>query len=308
MKEELANEVAKSRRRFDEEAAQLRPELHRFCTRMTGSPIDGEDVLQDVLVRGFYQRSELRDAMSLRPWLFRIAHNRCIDFLRVRGRFVPLEVEREPDRDAESAMDEIERKHRVERALANLVIELPPKERACLILKDVLDCSLEETAEITESNVGAVKAALHRARVKLDEAGAEPRSARAIAPAQRALIERYLRAFNSRDWDRVRGLLTDTARLEVVDRTQGPFRDSCYFTNYGKLSWRWRLALARVDGVEAIVHFREVGGRWVPHAMLRLEFEGDKVALVRDYNHVAYLLHHCDVSAPEEESASPQRG
>jgi RNA polymerase sigma-70 factor (ECF subfamily) len=258
---------------------------------MTGSACDGEDVVQETLMRGFYRFSELREGTSLRSWLFRIAHNRCVDFLRRRGRFVA-----EEDVATDTALDdELDRKQRADRALANAVTELPPKERACLILKDVLDCSLEETAEITESNVGAVKAALHRGREKLERAELAPQKMRALPPEQRAVIERYLTAFNARDWDGVRALLTADARLELVAPFEGLFRNTTYLTNYGRLPTNWKLALAVVDGVESVVHFREIDGRWRPRSVIQFGIAGDKVALVRDYVHAEYMLQHSDV-------------
>jgi RNA polymerase sigma-70 factor (ECF subfamily) len=299
VKEDLTQELAEARRRFDETCDRLRPELHRFCTRMTGSPCDGEDMLQDALVLAFSRLSELRDGASLRFWLFRIAHNKCIDFLRSRRLFEPHDDERGAPEDR--TMDEtIDHKQRAERALSNIVTELPPRERACLVLKDVLDCSLEETAEIVGSSVGAVKAALHRGREKLEQAERNPPPVvRALEPRRRKLVEAYLAAFNRRDWDGVRALLSDEARLEVVHRSEGPFDGARYFTNYARLSWKWKLALAWVDGVESIVHFREVDGAWVPHAVVQLGIEGDAIAVVRDYVHVEYLLRHCVVHATQ---------
>ena len=294
MKEALDQDVAEARRRFDEACERLRPELHRFCTRMTGSPCDGEDVLQDALVLWFYRLSELRDGASLRAWLFRIAHNKCIDFLRVRRRFDPLDETFDAGRPAMD--EELAHKERAAHALATLVTALPAKERACVILKDALDCPLDEIAEVTESNVGAVKAALHRGRERLQAIErAEPGHDRALDPRRRALYERYLAAFNGRDWDRVQALLTEDARLEVVHRTAGPFAEARYFVNYGRLAWPWRLSLAWVDGVEAIVHFREVEGAWIAQSVVQLSVEGDRIAVVRDYFHVDYLLRHCTV-------------
>jgi RNA polymerase sigma-70 factor, ECF subfamily len=275
---------------------------------MTGSPCDGEDVLQDALILAFYRFSELRDAGAFRAWVFRIAHNKCIDFLRGHKRFEGLDPAYDLEEDA--AMDDtLDHKQRVAQTLASIVTALPPRERACILLKDVLECSLEETATITGSSVGAVKAALHRGRGRLEHAagtGELAASEALLAPHHRDLIERYLAAFNRRDWDGVFALLSDEARLEVVHRGEGPFRDACYFTNYGQLSWRWKLALVRVDGVESIVHFRERDGAWCPHAIVQLTISGDAITVVRDYIHVDYLLAHCVVAgAPERDPASP---
>ena len=280
----------------------MRPDLHRFCTRMTGNPCDGEDVLQEALVLAFYRSAELRDRTALRAWLFRIAHNKCIDFVRGRRRFELLDDERENE-ELRTMDESIDDKQRVARALTSIVTDLPPKERACVVLKDVLELSLEETADITGASVGAVKAALHRARAKIEEDAEKPRTpTTSIAPRRRALVERYVAAFNRHDWDGVRALLSDDARLEVVHRTEGPFRESSYFANYGRLKWRWKLELADVDGIESIVHFREIDGLWIPHAVVRLTVEDGKVSHVRDYVHVDYLLRDCVVRCDFEKS------
>jgi len=294
-KEQLVREVADARQGFEEACERMRPELHRFCTRMTGSPCDGEDVLQDALVLAFYRFPELRDGGSLRSWLFRIAHNKCIDFLRGKRRAL-LPIGDEPESvEVSGVEDALVDKERVERALSNLVTELPAKERACVVLKDVLDWSLEETAEITGSSVGAVKAALHRGRAKLEATAHTEPEPRRLEPGHHALVERYLAAFNRQDWPGVQALVSDEARLEVVHRSEGPLKDARYFVNYGRLSWRWKLELTEVDGVEEIVHFREIDGVWQPHSLLQLGLKNGQIAVIRDYVHVAYLLAHSRV-------------
>ena len=291
-----------ARRRFDDACEPLRVDLHRFCTRMTGSPCDGEDVLQDALVHAFDRFAELRDGGAFRAWVFRIAHNRCIDFLRGRRRFDALDEEAaEETTNMDNALDD---KLRVERALAAIVTELPPRERACVMLKDVLDLSLEETAEITGTSLGAVKAALHRGRAKVEHA--RPTSTRELPAEQRVVIEQYLAAFNRRDWGAVQAMLSEEAHLEVVNRSEGPFRDACYFVNHERLRWNWRLALAHVDGTMALVRFREVDSTWVPQSVVQLSIANGKIARVRDFIHVEYLLSHCVVtSATDTFTRSP---
>src|SRR6266566_7091164 len=79
---DLIGDLRLTRERFATLVAEIRPELHRYCARMTGSIADGEDVVQDTLARAYYALSELEELPPLRPWLFRIAHNRAIDFRR----------------------------------------------------------------------------------------------------------------------------------------------------------------------------------------------------------------------------------
>lgn len=277
---------------FEESCAALRPDLHRFCTRMTGTAWDGEDVVHEALATALGRRDELREAGSLRSWLFRIAHTKCIDFLRARR---PTEELEDAEDDMARPDDDLDDKRRVERALASLATELPAKERAAVMLKDVLDCSLEETAEITSSNVGAVKAALHRGREKLREADARPRRVE-MPPEVRRLVQQYITAFNRRDWDGVRALVAEDARLEVVDRTETRFLESRYLTNYAALPVKWRLEFAFVDGEECVVHYREIDGVWRAHAVVTISVRGDSIHRVRDYLHVDSLLRFSDVS------------
>src|SRR5579872_2378876 len=116
----------------------LRPKLHRFCSRMVGSVLDGEDLVQDTLTEAFLHVSSLRDATRLEPWLFRIAHHKCVDFIRRDRRELVLDA---PDEASEPSEP-------VDEPLATFVGALPPKERASVLLKDVLDYHLDEVAEI----------------------------------------------------------------------------------------------------------------------------------------------------------------
>jgi RNA polymerase sigma-70 factor, ECF subfamily len=289
----LSIDLADVRDRFAKACAPLRADLHRFCTRMSGDPCDGEDILQDTLAAAFYRYAELHDTAAFRSWIFRIAHNRCIDFLRARRRFEDLDG----DLPVESPplADVIADRRLAERALARIVGDLPPRERACIILKDLLDHSLEDIAAITGTSIGAVKAALHRGRTRVAAAG-EPGPPRRMPAESRPLVERYLAAFNLRDWDAVRALLAEDARLEVVTVSEGPLRDACYFVNYARIREPWRLALAFVDGDEQIVHFRERDGAARPLAIVQLSIEGGAITQIRDFVHLEDLLAGCDVA------------
>jgi RNA polymerase sigma-70 factor, ECF subfamily len=139
------------------------PRLHRYCSRMTGSVLDGEDVVQDAIFEAYRKLDQFDDGRPLSPWMFRIAHNRCVDFLRHRGVRDAAEAtvaapELVPVTEPVSLG--------VRPAIEHLVLVLPPKERACVLLKDVFDYSLEEIAGVDPS-IGGVKAALKRGRTKL---------------------------------------------------------------------------------------------------------------------------------------------
>src|SRR6266852_4736751 len=174
---------------FLETITQLRPRLHRYCSRMTGSVLDGEDVVQDALFEAYRNLDQYDDSRPLVPWLFRIAHNRCIDFLRRRGVRVEAET-------ASVGPDYVMPGHPpvlgVGRAVEQLVISLPPKERACVLLKDVFDYTLEEIAELVSSTVGGIKAALNRGRAKLAALPAPERVRREVSQEMSRLLHLYV--------------------------------------------------------------------------------------------------------------------
>ena len=123
---------------FIESIANFRPRMHRYCARMTGSALDGEDVMQEAIFDAYLKLGSFDASRPLGPWLLRIAHNRCIDFLRRR------QAQRETEAAVESPawVDPPEAMGRaIDRAIERLVIALPPKERACVLLKDVFDYS-----------------------------------------------------------------------------------------------------------------------------------------------------------------------
>jgi len=235
---------------FLETITNLRPSLHRYCSRMTGSVMDGEDVVQDALFQAYRKLDTFDDKRPLAPWLFRIAHNRCIDFLR----------RHEVRKEAETAAMVPDRVIPVDppgralgRAVEHLVLTLPPKERACVLLKDVFEYSLEEIADLVGSTVGGVKAALKRGRSKLAALPerAAPRREKNADVTQ--LLHLYVERFNRRDWDGLRELIAADARLRVADRFVGRLVDSPYFGNYERWTVPWRMAVGEVDG-EPVTH------------------------------------------------------
>src|SRR5205807_3380389 len=142
----------------------------------------------------------------------------CIDFLRRKG--VRDEAE------AAAAMSEAVSPAEpatlgIGKAVEHLVASLPPKERACVLLKDVFDYSLEEIAELVDSTVGGVKAALNRGRSKLASLPQPSTPPRAANPEMSRLLHLYVERFNRRDWDGLRELITADARLRVADRFAG---------------------------------------------------------------------------------------
>jgi len=271
---------------FLETIATLRPSLHRYCARMTGSVMDGEDVVQETLFEAYRKLDKFDESRPLKPWLFRIAHNRCVDFLRRRGvrdeaeGAVAVPIASEP---AEPALG-------TGKAVEHLVLTLPPKERACVLLKDVFDYSLEEIAELVASTVGGVKAALNRARTKLAESAPPAKSARSASPELNQILQLYVDRFNRRDWDGVRQLTSADARLTVAERFAGKFADAPYFANYERWPWPWKLEVGEVDGEPVVIILRRGADTWTAHSAIRLDVIDQRIERIVDYIHCPWVL------------------
>jgi RNA polymerase sigma-70 factor (ECF subfamily) len=162
------------------------------------------------------------------------------------------------------------------------------------LLKDVLQYRLSEVAEVVDSTVGGVKAALHRGRAKLRALHAAPSQVE-LDRQQRQLVESYVDCFNRQDWDALRRLIQVDAKLEVVDVFVGKLEESGYLGHYPALPWQWRLSLAQVDGEPMIVHWKWDGAAWRPLSVVKLWWQDGKVARIKDYVHVEYLLRDTEV-------------
>jgi RNA polymerase sigma factor (sigma-70 family) len=285
----IFEQLQQTRSRFLELVDEIRPDLHRYCARMTGSIADGEDVVQDTLARAYYELSELKELPALRAWLFRIAHNRALDYLRRYERRMsePLDSAAATLEDDGADPDRAIAHAQAVRAAVSRFLELAPAQRSCVILKDVLEYSLDEIAALLELSIPAVKAALHRGRGRLAELAAQADSPvqRSVSPA----LVRYAELFNARDWDGVRAMLIDDVKLELVSATRrsGRARVGIYFTNYSKIH-DWYMRPAWLDGREVLAVFRSPQDERAAY-FVELTLIGEQVASIRDYRHVAYI-------------------
>jgi RNA polymerase sigma-70 factor, ECF subfamily len=272
---------------FLETITHLRPRLHRYCARMTGSVMEGEDVMQEAVFEAYCKLDQFDGSRALSPWLFRIAHNRCIDFLRRREVREQAEaVAAKPDltlptESANQALDF---------AVERLVIYLPPKERACVLLKDVFDYSLEETAGLVDSTVGGVKAALNRGRAKLAVLPKQAPTPESPTSEQLRLLQLYIERFNRHDWDGLRELISADARLRVADCFAGRFGDSPYLAEYKRYAGVWRMSLGTVDGETVALLLRETAEGWVPAAPVRFVMAGGRVERIVDFFKCPWVL------------------
>jgi RNA polymerase sigma-70 factor (ECF subfamily) len=272
---------------FLETLAHLRPRLHRYCARMTGSVLDGEDVMQEAVFEAYRKLDGFDDSRPLSPWLFQIAHNRCIDFLRRRQ---VREAAEAAAVGPQSVLPVDPPGRAVDRAVERLVINLPPKERACVLLKDIFDYSLEEIADLVDSTVGGVKAALSRGRAKLAILPEAPEGRPATSPSAVELLRLYVDRFNRRDWDGVRELASADARLRVADCFAGRLADSPYFVEYERPIIPWRMALGKVDGETAIIILRDDADGLTPFSVIRADVAGDRIVRIADYIKCPWVL------------------
>ena len=157
--------LAEAREEFLEMVDKHPTGLHRYCSRLTESVIEGEDLVQETLARAFYTLELSNEVPPLRPWLFRIAHNAGADFLKSAGQ---KRTEPRSELADIAGFDDRPNPEVIRASLARFLV-LPVSQRSAIILKDVLGHSLEETAETMGNTVMAVKAALVRGRAKLRE-------------------------------------------------------------------------------------------------------------------------------------------
>jgi RNA polymerase sigma factor (sigma-70 family) len=286
-------------------AEALRPELHRYCARLMGSVIEGEDVVQDTFARAFVALDELHEVPPLRAWLFRIAHNRALDLLRSRAirAAEPIEAaDKVADPESPDPVEVLMRREAVETAVSRFV-ELPTVQRSVVILKDVLDQSLEEIAAMLDLTVNAVKAHLARGRARLKAINAK---ANAQAPAQPAprppspAVARYVALFNRSDWDGLRAMLADDVRLiqSSYPLRAGAADVGMFFGIYSR-SAPVRLAPAWLDGREVIAVYEDPQAV-KPSYLMWLEWADGRISFIRDYKYVRYVIDDAElVLAPD---------
>jgi RNA polymerase sigma-70 factor, ECF subfamily len=273
----------------------MRPRLHRYAARMVGSVIDGEDVLQDALIKAVEARPAAGAIQNPEGWLFRITHNTALDFLRRRSRQEALRSAEEVEMMADPA-DEILSRQIAATSLRTFM-RLPVTQRASVILTDVLGCSLQEVCDVMQYSLPAVKAALNRGRTRLrelaEEADDAPRAE--LSEADRARLSAYVASFNARDFDTIRAMIADDVRLELVNKTRlnGKAEVSRYFGNYDKAG-DWHLVPGLVEGRPAILVFDPSEPDAGPKYFMLVDWQAGKVANIRDFRHAPYVVEGLD--------------
>jgi RNA polymerase sigma factor (sigma-70 family) len=275
---------------FGDRLKALRPRLHRYCARMTGSAVDGEDVLQDTLVKALRARAQGAGVDNLEGWLFRIAHNASLDFLRDRSRntVVPLteDVEVAPMPEADIVAIGFQ-----------TFLRLPELQRCAVILKDVLGHSVDEIASTADCTTAAAKSALQRGRVALRQLAQAPEDTRLplMSDAARQKMAAYVHLFQNGDFDAIRAMLADDVKLDLVNRLKLEGRDNtgAYFTRYAEET-KWRFAFGAIEGRPAMLVFENGGPVEKPAHFVLVDWRHDRIVAIRDFLFASYALEAVD--------------
>jgi RNA polymerase sigma-70 factor, ECF subfamily len=304
------------------EAQADRLEAHRaaltgHCYRMLGSPFDADDAVQETMLRAWRNVERFDGRSSLSTWLYRIATNVCLDALASRTkRARPFEdraaghvdevletrprthwLEPIPDaRVLPSDADPAERlrlRESIRLAFVAALQHLPAKQRACLLLTEVLGCSVAEVADSLELSVAAVNSALQRARATLASSQLDAHTAQ-LTDEQVALVERYCSAFERYDVSALTGLMCEDAKLCMPPYTlwlQGTDVIAHWMRKQGGPCHGSRLLRTAANGLPAFAQFRPAPeGGYKAWALIMLELSGDKISAMISFLDVEALF------------------
>jgi RNA polymerase sigma-70 factor (ECF subfamily) len=280
----VQSEVRAPWRRFLDSLAPLRPSLHRYCCRLTGSVWDGEDLVQDTLVRVFSLLGKTdANLENPRAYLIRTATNLWIDRVRRAAR-EQAALQLEAAEDQSQAPPSLADARPAARALFQT---LHPQERAAIVMKEVLDLSLDETAMILKTSVGAVKSALHRARDRLAN---RREHARFDAPP-RAVVERFMAALRDQNAEGLKAICANDLNVELVGGVEmKSFEESKSFfahahmvfpaLGFGENPW-WKVV--DHEGEPMVIGYRTLNGVEGLNEIHRLEVAEGKIVRIRCY-------------------------
>lgn len=281
---------------FRDAAEKLRSALHGYCARMVGSTIDGEDAVQDTLLRAHSAILAGSCPPEMRFWLFRLAHNCSVDLIRKRRPEVSMDMEylsEVGDPHEDSALELAMQKEATHIAVRSF-LKLSPTQRSTVILKDVLDYELSEIGQFLHMPVTAVKAALHRGRTRLAELAKTPTQRAESWPASSEL-KQFVELFNKRDWPSLIAMLSEdvylsqTARAELHGRQQV---SSNFYKGYSEAKG-WSLQVANVEGHECAAVFLDDPAQ--PAYFMLLRWQNGMLKSIRDFRYARYVMNGAEI-------------
>lgn len=325
--EVIANEMRDLLRtqwhRFIDDTEHMRPQLHTYSRRLTANIWDAEDLLQDALLRAFASLATVDDPIdNMQAYIYRIITNLWIDQVRSRG---VIEYCEDIAEESSGEITDAERLTAVTEASRELLKRLPPKQLAAILMKDVLDASLEDTAVALQSTVGAVKSLLSRGRKNLTRYSVVTNQ---LPCPPRALVERFVELFNQEDKPGLLALILDNAIAGNV----GTDIEWGYAAHRSKTSWingsigghpEWP-AIFRFEAQRAecaiyhdepiVLHFRTRRGHEALEGVIRLRDEENMINELRSYSFCPDLVRHVathfqiDVRTGSYRYPTPTRG
>ena len=295
----LAAAQAGDERAFRRLVEPYRHALEVHCYRMLGSPQEAEDLVQETLLRAWRALERFEPRAQLQTWLYRIATNACLDELERRPRR-PEPLDPFPDTPLDHAVaptyDPVARyaiREGMELALLRAIQELPGRQRAILIFRDVLGWTSPEVAELLESTIASVNSALQRARATIEQhlpARAHP----VPGPQERELLNRYVDAFEHDDIDGLVALLREDATMRMPPQRMltGAVEIARFLREVagaGDLR-RLRLTPIRANGRPAVAIHRVADDfRLIPHGISVLQIEDGRIAGIESFIDPALL-------------------
>ena len=295
---EPAVDDSEARQAFDRLLGELRPKLHRYCARMIGSVVDAQDVVQDALVKAMEAYADTPSIANIEAWLFRIAHNTALDFLRRRNRRESMQSAE----DVETIVDATNPVSAGEGVHANMrtLMRLSVAQRSSIILMDVFGYTEREVSHILDISVPSVKMALFRGRQRLRELAHEQDNAPqpSLSEADRSRLTAYVQRFNAREFESLREMLAEDVRAELVNRSQLSGRSELYaryFYHYGQ-SQDWRLAAGFIDDRPAVLVSHPDDPLDRVRYFILLDWVDGKVTRIRDFVHARYVVEGAQVS------------
>ena len=284
----LARAQAGDERAFRQLVEPYRRGVHVHAYRMLGSVDDAEDVAQETMLRAWRALDRFEPRASLRSWLLRIATNVCLNEIERRPRRpepvdpFPEELRGEADALIYDPAARYALREGMELALLAAIQLLPGRQRAVLILRDVLGWSGPEVAQLLESTLASVNSALQRARATVDVALPD-RAYTPVDPGERELVQRYVEVWRAGDFEGLVALLRDDAEIRMPPRPsiRGAEAVASFLLReaaHGDLR-RMRFTVARANGRPAlIVHGRADDGMLIPHGVKVLDVADGRIA------------------------------